>query len=104
MNTDRPNPLKAAMFGALWAFLGAFFPALLDFTSAVYEWADSNGVAEFPEVSILGYAAVAALTSGFAFTLALVVRVGQEHGYLPGNAPTYATPPSLVVPNDSDDA
>lgn len=87
------NELKAAVSTAFFTFLGLFGMAVLGFIQQVIDWANAGGVTVFPDVSVLGKAAVSA---GLAAAVGLVNfawRWLQSKGVpLPGARPTYLPP------------
>ena len=83
----RSNALRAALNTAWQTFLGVFSIALLGFISDVAKWADGD-VAQFPAVSPLGKAAVAALAATSSFLVTWGVRGFQQH-YNPQVVPQY---------------
>lgn len=89
MTVDVRNALKSAGFTALWAFLGVFGLAVLDVLNDVGRWASDHGRTPFPDLSVLGFAAVAAACSAAAFVVNVVVRLAQAKGLLPGKPPLY---------------
>lgn len=86
------NSLKAALYTALWSFLGVFSVSLLGWLGDVATWAGTDG-AEFPAVTPLGKAAVAAFAAAASGAIGWVVRIAQSHHLLPGSAPSYPTKP-----------
>lgn len=81
---------KAALFTALWTFIGVFGVSLAGWVSDVAAWAGTDG-AVFPAVTPLGKAAVAAFAAAASGLVGWIVRTAQSHGMLPGEAPHYPT-------------
>lgn len=86
------NSLKAALYTALWTFLGVFSVSLFGWLGDVATWAGTDG-ATFPAVTPLGKAAVAAFAAAASGAIGWVVRVAQSHQLLPGSAPSYPSKP-----------
>jgi len=82
------NSVKAGLWSALFAFFGVLLPALLGFVGDVADWAGSVD-GEFPSVTPLGKAVVAAMAAAVTFLLNFGFRWFQERGTLPGNGPAY---------------
>jgi len=91
------NSVKAGLWSALFAFLGVLLPALLGFVGDVADWAGSVD-GEFPSVSPLGKAVVAAMAAAVTFLLNFGFRWFQERGTLPGNGPAYGELPPAPPP------
>jgi hypothetical protein len=89
----RPETRNAIIAGrnvAAWTFVASFCGAALGFVQRVTEWASASGQHPFPEVSVLGYALVAAIGAAATGTLATIVRWAQ--GRLGrGNPPSYSS-------------
>ncbi len=86
------DAVRAALFSALWAFLGIFGLALTGWLSDVIAWAgDVNNVVVFPDPRVLVKALVSAVASALIGLIAFVVRYAQSRGVIGGKAPTYAT-------------
>lgn len=95
MTPETRNSLKAGLWTALWTFIGTFgLLTLTPWVADVAAWATAQGTTEFPDVSVLGYGVVAALTSAVSGLVALVVRFAQAHTSIPGGPPQY---PGSVV-------
>lgn len=84
------DQLRAALWTALFTFIALFGASLIGWTQAVIEWANAGGgVDVFPDVSVLGKAAVAAAGSAAAGFLNWAVRSAQAQGLIPGKGPSY---------------
>lgn len=94
MKSSTIDAIKSAAYTALWSFVGPFGLALVGWLNEVGQWANDRGRTPFPDVSTLGYAAVAAAVAASAFVVALAVRLAQANGWLPGQPPTYAAGPA----------
>jgi len=84
------DAVKAALWTALWSFLGLF--ALLTLTpwiADVAQWADSRGAEPFPDLSVLGYGLISALAATASGLIGFLVRALQAAGVLPGSGPGY---------------
>lgn len=88
MPTTR-NALKAGAYTALWTFLALFGAAALGFLTQVGQWASAHGRDPFPDVSVLGYAFIAAVVAALAGILGTIIRLAQAHGLVPGQPPAY---------------
>lgn len=86
------DSLKAALWTALWTFVGLFVVSLLGWVGDVSKWADGS-LNSFPDVDPLAKAAVSALVAAAAGLLNWIFRFAQSKGALPGNGPTYNPPP-----------
>lgn len=93
------DSVKAALYTALWTFIGVFGISLLGWLGDVATWASSD-LETFPSVTPLGKAAVAALAAAAAGFVGWVVRWSQSHGWLPGEPPQY--PHKTLSPPPSD--
>jgi hypothetical protein len=87
---------KAACWSALAAFIGVFGLALVGFLSDVSRWADTGG--EFPDVSVLGKAAVSAAAAAVTGLVTWCLSWARRRNLLPGNAPSYPTPEFRIDP------
>jgi hypothetical protein len=94
------DSVKAALYTALWTFIGVFGVSLLGWIGDVAVWASSD-TEMFPSVTPLGKAAVAALAAAAAGFVGWVVRWTQSHGWLPGEAPQYAHKTQSPPPPDT---
>jgi hypothetical protein len=82
------SKLYAAIKTALISFATLFAVSLAGWLTDVMEWAgDTTG--DFPSVSPLGKAAVAALAAALIGLVNYLVNLGQEHNVVPGKAPVY---------------
>lgn len=81
---------KSALFTALWTFIGVFGVSLAGWISDVASWAGTDA-AEFPAVTPLGKAVVAAFAAAASGLVGWIVRTAQSHHILPGEAPHYPT-------------
>lgn len=93
------DSIKAALYTALWSFIGVFSVSLLGWLGDVAVWASSD-LADFPSVTPLGKAAVSALAAAAAGFVSWVVRTSQAHGWLPGEPPQYAHKTVSPPPSD----
>lgn len=84
------NALKAALWTALFTFLAVFGIATIGFLQDVASWASGDALT-FPDVSVLGKAAVSAFAAAATGLVNWVVRLAQSKGALPGAGPVYDT-------------
>jgi len=85
--------LRAAYRTAFQTFVGMFGLSLLGWLSQVAEWAGSTASgADFPSVSPLGKAVVAAMVAASSGVVAAVMKALGKDG------PTYATPTPPPAP------
>ena len=89
MSPELTNSIRAALWTALFSFIGLFSVTLLGWLQDVVVWASDSGVAEFPTLSVLGYGLVAAAASAAIGLVNFVVRFGQAKCFLPGSGPSY---------------
>lgn len=89
------DALKAALWTALFTFVAVFGISLLGWVSDVAAWASSNTTTstDFPSITPLAKAAVAAVAAGVTGLVNWVVRFAQSKGALPGNGPSYPGTP-----------
>lgn len=73
----RTDAIKAGLWTALFTFIALFGASLLGWISDVVEWAGESGTGEFPDVTVLGKAAIAAFGAASAGLVNLVVRLTQ---------------------------
>lgn len=84
----RTDAIKAGLWTALFTFVALFGASLLGWISDVVEWAGESGTGTFPDVTVLGKAAIAAAGAALAGLVNVVVRLGQvATGHTTG--PTY---------------
>lgn len=81
------DELRAAVTTAVVTFLTLFTAAALGFVAQLQEWASTGGT--FPDVSVLGRAAVSAALAAAAGLVNFVYRWLQAREVLPGRGPTY---------------
>lgn len=91
-----PDAWKAAINTAWQSAVGAFLLSLLGFLHDVQEWA--GGAAEFPSVTPLGKAVMAALVGAVAGLITVVHRSIKAGPVYPGTPP--ADPPKDVGATD----
>lgn len=84
------NELRAAVTTAVITFLTLFTTAAVGFVGQLQEWASTGG--EFPDVSVLGRAAVSAALAALAGLVNYAYRWLQAKQVLPGSGPTYPPP------------
>jgi hypothetical protein len=94
------DSVKAALYTALWTFIGVFGVSLLGWIGDVAVWASSD-TDMFPAVTPLGKAAVAALAAAASGFVGWVVRASQSHGWLPGEPPQYPHKTQSPPPSDT---
>jgi hypothetical protein len=82
------NAIIAARNVAGWTFLVSFGGASFGFVQKVTEWASASGQDPFPEVSVLGYAFVAAVGAAATGAFAGIVRWAQGR-FGAGKPPSY---------------
>lgn len=83
------NPIKAGLVTSAFTFIATFFVLALGWIGDVGEWASSQGVSDFPDWSVLGYALVSALVAAVSGFINWAFRALQDAGAIPGNAPQY---------------
>jgi len=83
--------LRAAYRTAGQTFLGMFGLSLLGWLSQVAEWA-GNTTGDFPSVSPLGKAVVAAMVAASSGVVAALMKVAGSNG------PSYTPPPAPPAP------
>lgn len=88
------NPIKAGLWTSLFTFIATFIVLALGWIGDVGEWASSQGVSQFPDWSVLGYAFVSALVAAVTGFLNWAFRALQDAGALPGSAPQYSQDPA----------
>ena len=85
-----PNPVKSALASFVFMFVTLFITPLLGWLQKVYEWASSSGHAPLPSISVLGYAAAAALISALGGLLTGLFRWAQgRFSWIPGQPPQF---------------
>lgn len=83
------NELRAALWTALYTFLGLFVASTAGWVEDVIGWASTGGVEVFPDVTVVGKAAVSAAGAAFVGLVNWAWRKMQSLGVLPGNGPVY---------------
>lgn len=83
------DSVKAALWTALFTFVALFGISLLGWVQEVAAWAGSATAGDFPSVTPLGKAAVAAVAAAATGLINWIVRFAQAKGALPGNGPAY---------------
>lgn len=83
------DALRAALWTALFAFLGLFGLGLVGWLTDLLAWASSEGQSAFPPLSTLGYLLVAAVVSAAIGLVNGIVRWAQAQGVIPGSGPSY---------------
>lgn len=91
MTPELKNAIKAGAWTALFTFIGLFFLSAIGWVQDVAEWASSNGAVEFPDLSVLGYAAVSAMCAGVIGLFNVIVRAVQSMTNV-GTIPSYDKP------------
>lgn len=86
-----PNPLKAALWTALFSFISLFGLSALGWLAHLYTWANSGGTEQLPDITVLAYAAGSASISAVIGLVNFVVRWAQERAGV-GTVPTYVPP------------
>lgn len=86
--SNLPNPLRAALSTFVFSFCTLFLLSALGWLNDLLSWATSQGVDPFPDVTVLGYAAAAALVSALIGLVNFGVRLGQEKTGV-GTPPVY---------------
>ena len=99
------DEFKAAAWTALFSFVGLFGASLVGWMQQVVEWANAGSdVTVFPDVTVLGKAAVAAALSAVAGLVNFAYRWAQAKGVpLPGAKPAYVPAPRQTVGFDMRD-
>jgi hypothetical protein len=87
------NAAKAALYTALWTFIGTFAITAFGWLQDLAEWASTSGATPLPGLSTIGYAAVSAAVAAAGGVVTFIVRTAQSHGVLPGDGPTYPDAP-----------
>lgn len=82
------NAIIAGRNVAAWTFIVAFGGSALGWMQEVISWADASGQEPFPDVSMLGFAAISAVGAAATGALAAVVRWAQA-SLGRGNPPNY---------------
>ena len=82
------DKLYAAIKTALITFVSLLSVHLLGLVTDVMEWAGNDG-ADFPSITPLAKAVVAAFVATVVGLVNYVVNLGQEKGIVPGKAPSY---------------
>lgn len=84
------NELRAALWTTLFTFIGLFSASVVGWVQDVAEWASTGGGVEvFPDVTVVGKAAVSAAGAAFVGLVNWTWRKMQSLGVLPGNGPVY---------------
>ncbi len=91
------NAVRSGLTVYVFSFLGIFGASLVGWVTQVADWASKHGADPFPSTSVLGYAFVAALTSGAPALVAVLVRGVQTVTGM-GNVPQYQGLPQSVQP------
>lgn len=86
-------PVKAALWTALFTFVAVFGISLMGWIVDVGAWASDKEAGQFPAVTPLAKALVAALAAGATGLVNFVIRFAQSKGALPGEGPVYPTTP-----------
>lgn len=60
------------------SFVALFVPSALGFMGEITEWAAAKGQQPFPDLSVLGYAGVIAISAGVIAVLNLVVNLIED--------------------------
>lgn len=81
------NEFRAAATTAVITFLTLFAASAVGFVGQLQEWASTGG--QFPDVSVLGKAAVSAAIAGLAGLVNFAYRWLQSKEALPGSGPVY---------------
>ncbi len=80
---------RAGVVTAFFTFLTTFLTGAAGWWQAVMDWVTTSGQAPFPDISVLGTAAVAAFLAALTGLANYLYRAAQSQGVLPGNGPTY---------------
>lgn len=90
------DAFKAAGWTFLFSFIALFLISSLGWLADVVSWASSSGASAFPDLSVLGYAAVSAVASAAIGLVNFVIRYAQSKGVFGENAaaigPNYTNP------------
>lgn len=86
------NSAKAGLWTALFSFITLFAVTLLGWLQDVVLWASDSGVAEFPDLSVLGYGFVSAAAAAAIGLVNFGLRFVQGSSSLPGGPPEYTDP------------
>lgn len=91
MNPELKNAIKAGAWTALFTFIGLFFLSAIGWVQDVAQWANSSGTLEFPDLSVLAYAAVSAACAAVIGLFNAIVRAVQSMTHI-GTTPSYDKP------------
>jgi len=87
------DAVKAALYTALWTFLGTFGLATIGWLN---DWAQAlsadNATVVFADPAILVKAGVSAAVAAASGLVGLIVRLAQANTSLPGSPPVYPEP------------
>jgi hypothetical protein len=72
------DTLKRVLRTFLISFVGLFVPSALGFMGEITKWASAKGQQPFPDLSVLGYAGVIAISAGLIAVLNLVVNLIED--------------------------
>jgi hypothetical protein len=87
---NMPNELRAALRTAFFTFLGLFLASIAGWVQDVTEWVSTGGTDVFPDVTIVGKAAVSAAGAALAGLVNYAWLWLQAQGIpLPGQRPVY---------------
>ncbi len=84
------NELKAALWGALFAFLGVFIASTLPVVYEFIGWLNDGAEGVMPDLSVVAKAGLAAAAAALTFLVNYAVRWFQAKGWLKGEGPSYA--------------
>jgi hypothetical protein len=72
------DTLKRVLRTFVISFVALFVPATLGFLGEITKWAAARGEQPFPDLSVLGYAGVIAISAGLIAVLNLVVNLVED--------------------------
>lgn len=83
------NPVKAALSGAAWTFIGSVLLLSFGWLSSLASWASSSGKSPLPGLSVIGYAVISAAVSAATGLVTFLVRFAQQQNVIPGEPPAF---------------
>lgn len=94
------DTLKRVLRTFVISFVALFVPSVLGFLGELTKWASARGQSPFPDLSVLGYAGVIAISAGLIAVLNLVVNLFEDAAgkSLPGFLSRPVKPKGAEVP------
>jgi hypothetical protein len=93
------DAFKAALWTALFTFIGTAGLALIGFLDAVADWIDGSNTDLSDDLSNLGKVLLAAVVAAGSAIINWLVRWAQSRDILPGSGPHYVTKAELPPPS-----